>query len=265
MKTRTETITPELAEEYLKHNWNNRTLNWRTVARFADDMENKRWHLTHQGIGFANNGELIDGQHRLQAIVRSGVAVEMQVTRDMESVARLNIDMQGARSQAHSISIATGERISNSDMATAKNLISLLHGRNKLTPSQLIPHLDELRPGIDYANKIYPTKVQFLGAAPVKAAFVAAYYYEPDLAPIERFSLILSGKDYPQDQSESAAAKLRERILQLGSLTAFSQRMMGMFMSMRAIKLFRQGQKVSRLATPSKAEYPYPLTDNRVR
>ena len=46
-------------------------------------MRNGDFHTTHQGICFSETGDLIDGQHRLLAIVEAGLAVEIMVTRGM--------------------------------------------------------------------------------------------------------------------------------------------------------------------------------------
>lgn len=52
----------------------------RTVDKYASDMSHGRWMESHQGIAFDTNGDLQDGQHRLAAIVKSGVSVWMMVT-----------------------------------------------------------------------------------------------------------------------------------------------------------------------------------------
>ncbi len=84
MKATVELITPEEALEILeKHNPRNRSISESTVQAYAMDMRNKRWTLTHQGIAFDTNGNLLDGQHRLWAVVFSGVATEFWVFRDV--------------------------------------------------------------------------------------------------------------------------------------------------------------------------------------
>ena len=74
-------ITPEMAKAFLERNMkNNRRVNHDTVKRYARIMKGGGWNLTHQGIAFDENGELIDGQHRLQAIIIANVPVTMMVT-----------------------------------------------------------------------------------------------------------------------------------------------------------------------------------------
>lgn len=81
IKTEIRVITPELAKKWLAHNAEkNRTVSRRTVEAYAREMKAGRWQVTHQSIAFNEKGELIDGQHRLTAIVEADVSVKMPVT-----------------------------------------------------------------------------------------------------------------------------------------------------------------------------------------
>jgi hypothetical protein len=73
-------VTPALAKTWLENNFRNRPLREDTVKAYARDMILKKWVATHQGIAFNDKDELIDGQHRLHAIVLAGVTVRMMVT-----------------------------------------------------------------------------------------------------------------------------------------------------------------------------------------
>ncbi|MFB8416467.1 hypothetical protein ACFC63_13300 [Streptomyces albidoflavus] len=65
-------VTPELAIEWLRRNIeNNRPVSHGKVRQWKTDIEQGRWKLTHQGIAFDPEGNLIDGQHRLLAIAAS--------------------------------------------------------------------------------------------------------------------------------------------------------------------------------------------------
>lgn len=73
-----------MAEEILeKHNPKNRSVSEGTVQSYANDMKNGRWTMTHQGLAFDVNGNLLDGQHRLWALVFAGVSIKFMVTRGM--------------------------------------------------------------------------------------------------------------------------------------------------------------------------------------
>lgn len=73
-------VDPATAQAWLAHNRGNRKLKEQSVVSYARDMRAGRWLLTHQGIAFNDKKELIDGQHRLHAIVKCGKAVRMFVT-----------------------------------------------------------------------------------------------------------------------------------------------------------------------------------------
>ena len=72
-------VTPIVAAEWLKRNNNNRKVKDPTLEIYSRDMKNGDWLLTHQAIAFDQESNLIDGQHRLMAIVRSRTAVPMMV------------------------------------------------------------------------------------------------------------------------------------------------------------------------------------------
>jgi hypothetical protein len=76
-----EIITPAKAAEYLTHNTGNRNLRVKASQKIARDIVTGKWQLTHQAIAFDRNGRLIDGQHRLSAIIIANMPVEMYVAR----------------------------------------------------------------------------------------------------------------------------------------------------------------------------------------
>jgi hypothetical protein len=77
-------ITPEKAEEMLAANTANRPLSKPTVRAFAEAMRRGDWLVTHQGIAFDTNGVLVDGQHRLAAVIEADMPVEMTVFTEVE-------------------------------------------------------------------------------------------------------------------------------------------------------------------------------------
>lgn len=93
-----EIITPELAAAYLRTNSNNRNLRPGRVAYFQKLIETGEFRTTHQGIAFRPDGTLLDGQHRLAAIVASGATVEVMVSRNVPPSAFDGIDTPEKRS-----------------------------------------------------------------------------------------------------------------------------------------------------------------------
>jgi hypothetical protein len=72
-------VGPELAAQWLEGNTHNRPLRQPLVDRLTRDIIAGRWRLTHQGIAFDTDGVLIDGQHRLWAIVLAAMPVRLRV------------------------------------------------------------------------------------------------------------------------------------------------------------------------------------------
>lgn len=80
-----EKIGPKKAKEYMKKNVNNprgtNSLSRSHVERLADDMKAGLWQNNGEAIVFDEDGFLKNGQHRLAAIIKSGVTIEVAVIR----------------------------------------------------------------------------------------------------------------------------------------------------------------------------------------
>ncbi|WP_129815099.1 hypothetical protein [Streptomyces albidoflavus] len=70
-------ITPDNAADFLSRNSVNRRLDMGQVGNLARIIRRGEWKLTHQGIAFDENDQLLDGQHRLRAVIEANSAVEM--------------------------------------------------------------------------------------------------------------------------------------------------------------------------------------------
>lgn len=93
-----KSVGPALAEEFLKRNTcNYRKLRPQWVSKRAADMLAGRYKHTHQGIAFDKDGNLIDGQHTLSAIIESGCTIEIPVTYNLDKDAADAIDQGGGR------------------------------------------------------------------------------------------------------------------------------------------------------------------------
>ena len=86
MKTELLTITPEMALDMLSKNSSNRKVRNSRVQFYAEQMKHGNWHLTGQTITFDKNGQLLDGQHRLYALVEAEVSLPFLVVTDAEPV-----------------------------------------------------------------------------------------------------------------------------------------------------------------------------------
>jgi hypothetical protein len=87
-----ELITPDRAEEMLKHNAVKRRLREVTVTKYAEIMRRGEWKLNGDTIGFDVDEELTDGQHRLWAVIRSGIPMRTFVITGLDRDVRPTID-----------------------------------------------------------------------------------------------------------------------------------------------------------------------------
>lgn len=75
-----EVITPAIAEEMLKHNSRNRPIKRSQVVFLTNEILTNRWITTGQAITFVGK-TLVDGQHRLQAVIEAGKSITSCVIR----------------------------------------------------------------------------------------------------------------------------------------------------------------------------------------
>lgn len=101
-------VTPEMAREWLgRSEQNYRKLDNERVRMYALDMRSGNWDYNGETIKLNCNGSVIDGQHRLHAIVESGCSITTEVIEGVDKVQ--SIDRGKPRTTA-SILAAMGEK-----------------------------------------------------------------------------------------------------------------------------------------------------------
>lgn len=92
-------ITPEIAGLLLRKNVeNNRTLMPAVVSKYAQLMEVGQWDInTGDTIKISDDGFVLDGQHRLQAVIKSGVTIYSFVAYGLSQDSFRNIDIGRSR------------------------------------------------------------------------------------------------------------------------------------------------------------------------
>lgn len=100
-----EKIGPAEAEELLKMNLKNRNIVDRAVAEYAAAMANKEWQFDGAPIRISDNGVVLDGQHRLSAIVKSGTTHDFLVIRGIKREAQAIMDTGRKRTLANALTL----------------------------------------------------------------------------------------------------------------------------------------------------------------
>lgn len=84
MKIYTKKITPAEAAKFLQKNSHNRSIVQAHVDFLADQMSRGEWRRNAATIAFDKEGYVFDGQHRLMAVVKSGVTLEFTIIEGLE-------------------------------------------------------------------------------------------------------------------------------------------------------------------------------------
>jgi len=92
-------VTPAMAKTWLdNNNFDNRRLDHHRVSKIAHDIKNEKWVFDGTPIRFNGSGNILDGQHRLSAIIKANKPVKSLVLRGLESVSQNTIDTGKSRS-----------------------------------------------------------------------------------------------------------------------------------------------------------------------
>lgn len=180
MKIELKLITPQIALQYLEKNNNIRTPDLHRVTRLANSIKRGEWVTTHQGIAFNKLGQLVDGQHRLLAIVEANRSVEMWVATGVEEDAIAEMDRNTPRNNATLLGVTKR----SSEIVT--HISRLLYGTVPTRCNlQAVYHITESSIALLYEKTT--TARRGLTAAPVKAAFITAYLMKPSFNTLELY------------------------------------------------------------------------------
>ena len=108
IETSIEEITPHLAAKWLELNMHNRPLQYERALALSGAIRRGEWAVNGDAIRFASNGELLDGQHRLQAIVIAGKPVKTLVVRGLALDSFATIDTNRAVRSARDVLALSG-------------------------------------------------------------------------------------------------------------------------------------------------------------
>lgn len=174
-------VTPALASEWLDKNYN-RKLYLRAVAAMSKAILSGQWQVIHQGIAFIGDFKrLVDGQHRLKAIVDSAVAQVMLVTTGFTEKSILAMDDHTRRTVADmQILVYKDASSSSGKITSAARAMYLGAGTFKKLSRQdagefIQAHNEALKAIIGY----YTVTTNGLSRAPVLAALARAWEFYP--------------------------------------------------------------------------------------
>lgn len=186
-----ESVSATMASQMLGTSAGNRPIRKAAVEKYARDMLAGKWTLNGEAIKFDAAGRLVDGHHRLAAIVSSKTEQLMLIVRNVPENAMLTLDTGISRS-FHDASIVAGKHYDKGVGPVARWWIKYeakrLASYNSGISHQELQAVIDLHPGIlDSAVFIRRQKTLQRFCVPGVQGFVHAYAsekYDRELADI---------------------------------------------------------------------------------
>lgn len=185
MKTSLKLVTPEMAAEWLGKNIRNRKQRLRGSMLYANEIREGRWLVHHQGIAIEEGGRLVDGQHRLQAILDTGISVPLNVTINMPRGSMDAVDRGMTRTLPDVLRLEHEVDHAQRIVAIAGLLAPIVADYTlRLSAGMAMTIYRAWKPEIDWASTL-PSNRKLWQAA-ILTAFCIAHRREPEA--IEKFA-----------------------------------------------------------------------------
>lgn len=110
-------MSPPLAEKILERNTLNRPLKKGHTEKLSRDMKNGKWKMNGETIKITDDGQLLDGQHRLWAVIESKATVPMLVVEGLPADVMPTIDTGRMRSFGDVLTIEGKKNVSTASSA----------------------------------------------------------------------------------------------------------------------------------------------------
>lgn len=257
-------VTPDLAQEWLARNLNNRNVVPSRVAAYAAQMSAGSWKLTHQGIAFDEHGNLVDGQHRLRAVVQSGVATKFWVFRGVSREAMIAIDVGKSRTACDAF-LLLGDTATRDSVAVSRVLLgSYVFQRGETEKLDIAYAIgwdklrvfhDAMRDAIDFA--LLNASEKGLRHGCVSAAIASAWFTENRELLSEFKEHFSSG--LVTSESDVAAIKLRTFMLTSNKTRGGREARSDLFLrSCTALRAYLERRPLQKLYAAADSVFPIP-------
>ena len=145
----TKIIGPEAATELLSKNTKNRSAKKSNVTFLAKQMSEGKWRNNGETLKFSKTNKLLDGQHRLLAVIECGVAQSFTIVKGLDDDVFATIDSGKRRDAADNLAIA-GYSYGPALAAIIKQVIKFGNtGRIDTAGTYIIPSADIIKKAAD--------------------------------------------------------------------------------------------------------------------
>lgn len=187
-------IDPAMATKMLEKNAVNRKLRPRIVECYAEDMAEGLWDETGEAIKFSRTGRLLDGQHRLAAIIESGLTLELLVVTGLPDKSQGSMDQGAGRTAMQALSM--GSDVPNASLTAAVARWLLLAGepgphleqalKKKASTPRIVKTVEE-NPDIIVAAGKYTSLKNSVPGSPTAVCYTWLHLHRIDATACDEF------------------------------------------------------------------------------
>ncbi|SCK59123.1 hypothetical protein H181DRAFT_05655 [Streptomyces sp. WMMB 714] len=265
-----------MALDLLKRNNANRPLDRTLVAQLARYMEEGTFQLTHQGIALSGSlkaGEVLDGQHRLSAIVKSGVPTKLLVFEHMSPETMPFLDTGKRRSGGDVLSL-TGEKdstliasvVRHVHLAKADLTGPWVGSRTRIPNDRLLALFEENPDGYRKSVAVGRPLAKTLGMIPTatSAGYFLGLGSAPEVDTEEWVEGLMTGANL---QATDPRLALTKAIVQLRSISSRRRRtdsraQLGLYL--KAWNAWVSGKPIKSLRFQEGEQLPRPVVGQRL-
>lgn len=263
-------ITPAIAEELLKLNVSNRILRPKAIDEYADLMKKGQWKFEGSNLCLSKTGKFQQGQHRLRAIIKTGLPQMYNIQTGLEEDAFEVMDTGRNRNGGDVLAIA-GFRKSPGILSGAIKIISMYDkgymgksSKNIPTSKRMTNHdlvawmesanQDRMMASVEKASKCYQ-KARLL-APQTYAAFIFIFSRKDETAAFDFFTKLSTGENISSTHNSSIYS-LRQKLINMSGQHRKEDVLERYGLIIKAWNYFREGKEVKQFAfSPLKDEFP---------
>ena len=252
-------VTPDMAMYWLSIMGKNRAVSRATVSKYASDILSNAWSFNHQGIAFGRNRKLVDGQHRLHAIISSGVSLKLLVFINSEVQ---GIDTHRPRSIYDELRIGgEAEWMKGKSAATAAFMMNFMKTKNysrgqTFSASAVLDFAVKNEESLTMTQELFRASRKGITQAAVRGVVASAsYHVERDILDDFVAKLYSGIVDGPH---ESSVIRLREYLISASRGNGERERYSTGKRTCRALKAFANGEPLRALYEPKDMLYLLP-------
>lgn len=175
-----EIVTPAIAEVMLSKNIFNRKTSPRAIRSYSEAMSSGNWMCNGESIVFDNKGNLVDGQHRLKAVVRSGEDIVFNVIRGVKAKAFDTFNQGIKRSVGQIFELNSEIYVNGTILAATLKAINIYYTQQSLKDCMDVQFTPQLAEELRLSNKGCQESVKYsknFKRPLVSATLIATLHY----------------------------------------------------------------------------------------